>query len=51
MDASLRDVPVPHRADPIRPTLRVPSDAELRTDDELRALVAQYAPDRARKAG
>jgi GGDEF domain-containing protein len=51
MDASLRDVPVPHRANPIRPTFRVPSDAELRTDDELRALVAQYAPDRARKAG
>jgi GGDEF domain-containing protein len=51
MDSALRDVPVPHRADPIRPAIRVPSDAECRADQELRALLAQYAPDRARKAG
>jgi GGDEF domain-containing protein len=51
MEASLRDVPVPHRADPIRPTLRVPSDAELRSDAELAELISQYAPSQARKAG
>ena len=51
MDASLRDVPVPHRADPIQPTVRVPSDAEVRGDEELRALMAQYGPQRAREAG
>jgi GGDEF domain-containing protein len=51
MDASLSEVPVPHRADPVRPTVRVPSDAEIRADRELQALVDQYAPDQARKAG
>jgi GGDEF domain-containing protein len=51
MDGALRDVPVPHRADPICPAIRVPTDAECRSNDELRALIAQYAPDRARKAG
>jgi hypothetical protein len=51
IDATLVDVPVPHRANQISPTIRTPGQGQINADAELAELLAQYAPGQSRRAG
>jgi GGDEF domain-containing protein len=51
IEATLIDVPVPHRANQIRPIIRTPGPSQINADAELAELLAQYAPGQSRRAG
>jgi hypothetical protein len=51
VDAALSSVPVPHRADPIKPVMRTYVHGEIAADPQLAALVAEEHPSESRKAG
>lgn len=51
IEATLTDVPVPHRANQISPTIRTPNQSQINADTELAQLLAQYAPGQSRRAG
>jgi GGDEF domain-containing protein len=51
VEAALSSVPVPHRADTIKPLLRTHVHGEIAADPQLAALVAEEHPSESRKAG
>jgi GGDEF domain-containing protein len=51
IEATLREVPVPHRAAPITPVLRTYMHGEITADPQLAALLEQFQPSETRKAG
>jgi len=51
VDAALSSVPVPHRAEPIKPVMRTYVHGEIAADPQLVALIDQEHPSESRKAG
>jgi GGDEF domain-containing protein len=51
VDAALSSVPVPHRAEPIKPVMRTYVHGEIAADPQLAALIDQEHPSESRKAG